>query len=777
MKGYIVYQKHITIDEKSVIQLFGKLENGQSFVSQNTIEPYFFVISKDVKRISPLLKKYKVEKTDFKNKNLEPVSKISSKNQTELNKLYNTIRKKVPTYEADIKPAQRFLMDKDILGTIEISDKEPYDSAEKVDRIYHNPEISPAPESYKPKLKILSLDIETEKDSGALFCIGLYSHNYKKVFLISNEDKKIPNAIHCSSEIDCLEKFREEIISQDPDIITGWNLIDFDLKYLQILFDKHKIPFDLGRSNSPARIQLESSFFRTSKADIPGRQVLDALNLIRDPFLQQSPTMRNAQFQSYTLEDVSQEILKKGKLLKGKNRHEEISELYKNNQKKLVEYNLLDCVLPYEILEKTQLIELAIERSKLTGLPLDKLTASIAAFDSLYIREAHKRKLVSPTTIFSNEEEKLKGGYVKLPSPGIYNNVLILDFKSLYPSILRTFNIDPFSYLDSPEKNSLEAPNGAHFKKESGVLSKLIEKLHKAREQAKKEKNEFANYAIKIIMLSFWGVLASKNCRYFNMNMGNAITSFARFIIQTTGSEIEKLGFKVLYQDTDSNFVVTNLPKEKANALGLKLEKQINDFWKSYVKEKYSQDSFLELQFEKQYLSLMIPKNRATEFAAKKRYAGLVEKNGKEILEVTGLEAIRGDWTDAARDFQRSLLLKLFKKEPIKDFIRDYIKKIRSGDLDSKLIYRKQIRKALKDYTKTTPPHVKAARLLPQLDSNIISYLMTTEGPEPIQNLKHKIDYDHYIEKQISPIANQILELLDENFSSLIASSKQATLF
>jgi DNA polymerase-2 len=165
------------------------------------------------------------------------------------------------------------------------------------------------------------------------------------------------------------------------------------------------------------------------------------------------------------------------------------------------------------------------------------------------------------------------------------------------------------------------------------------------------------------------------------------------------------------------------------------------------------------------------------ETAAKKRYAGLKEVNGKEELEIVGLEAIRGDWTDAAKEFQIELLNKLFHNEQVETFIKTYVKKIREGKMNEKLVYKKSIRKSLEEYTKTTPPHVKAARQLDHLDSNLVEYYITTEGPEPIQKLKHKIDYEHYIEKQIRPIANQILSLFNKDFNDLAQKSKQTTLF
>ena len=83
----------------------------------------------------------------------------------------------------------------------------------------------------------------------------------------------------------------------------------------------------------------------------------------------------------------------------------------------------------------------------------------------------------------------------------------------------------------------------------------------------------------------------------------------------------------------------------------------------------------------------------------------------------------------------------------------------------------------LKDYVKTTPPHVKAARKLDKLTSSIITYVMTSDGPEPTQKIKHKLDYDHYIEKQIKPIADSVLVFFDTEFDNLLLDTKQTSLF
>lgn len=776
MRGFIVYPDYEVIEDSTIVKLYGKLENGESFVTLNKVKPYFFIKQSDEKKVENYLSAYQIDKTNLTNFKGEKVIKISANTQTELNKLSQEIHKKVEVYESDIKPHYRFLMDNNLLGTINIQGEST--SSERIDRIYNEPQISSSPQ-FSPKLKIASIDLESDKTQKKLYCIGIYSENIKKVFMVTNQELK--NVVSCKNEEECLQKFKEEIIKIDPDIITGWNVISFDLAYLKSLFEKYEIPFDMGRSNENIRLRIESGFFKASSADIPGRQVIDGLTFIKDRSIQQAPSIRNANFESYSLEDVSQEILNKGKAIKGKTRHKEIEELYRkntnNSHQSLADYNLLDCELVYKILEKTKMIDLATERSQLTGMPLDRLSASIASFDSLYIREAHLRNLVCPTTSFSQKEERIKGGYVHSEKSGIYSNIIIMDFKSLYPSIIKTFNIDPASYLEKKENGAIESPNKAYFKNTNGILPDIIAKLHLAREKAKQEKRELASYAIKVIMNSFFGVLASPNCRFFSLEMANAITHFGQFIIKLTAEEIEKKGYNVIYTDTDSVFIESNTPKEKAEALGKELELYINNFYKSYIKKNYSRISYLELEFQKLYLSLMLPKLRNKEASAKKRYAGLIEKDGKEEVEITGLEAIRGDWTQAAQDFQRAILLKVFKKESIEQFIKDYIKKIKEGKMDSKLIYRKSIRKSLEEYTKTTPPHVKAARQLDKIESNVIEYYITTAGPEPIQKLKHKLDYEHYIEKQIKPIANQILSLLNKDFEEMTQSSKQSTLF
>ncbi|MBP7708278.1 DNA polymerase II [Candidatus Pacearchaeota archaeon] len=783
VKGFIVSPDYVNVDNETFIQLFGRLENGESFAILKKFIPYLFIKKSDKHAAEKLLKnsEVKLSETDFTNFKKDAIVKIEFENQEHLNKISKELHEaEINTFEADLKPHVRFAIDNDLYGSINIEGD--YESSERVSRVYRNPEITPC--KSQVELKVASVDIESGKKDGELYCIGIYSKDFRKNFMITN--KKVEGVIACKDEEDCLTKFKEALIELDPDIITGWNVIDFDFKFLKNLFEKKHILFDLGRTNSNARLRLEANFFKSSSMNIPGRVVLDGLNFIKDPFIQEAPSIKNTNFESYTLGEVSSAILGKTKLINGKNRHEEIDQLFKKNPVKLAEYNLMDCQLVYEILEKTNMIELSMERSELTGLPIDRITGSIAAFDSVYIREARKRGLVSPSNRFGNKEERIKGGFVMSPKPGIYHNIVVLDFKSLYPSIIRTFNIDPASFISKKEKGCIESPNGAFFINQEGILPMIIERLHQAREKAKKEKRELSSYAIKIIQNSFFGVLASPLSRYFDLKMGNAITNFGQEIIKLTAKEIEKMGYAVTYGDTDSVFIKTGLDKDKSLKAGQEISQKINSFYQDYVSKKFNRKSYLDLEFDKLYLALIMPgikmkqkKSEEGEEAkgAKKRYAGLIEEDGKEELEVVGMEAIRGDWTEAAREFQKKLFLKIFHKEDPIPFIKEYVKELSSGKLDKQLVYRKSIRKDLKEYTKTTPPHVKAARKLESLESNVIEYFITTDGPEPIQQLKHKLDYEHYVDKQIKPIADQVLVLFGKNFEDIIKGTKQQTLF
>ena len=189
------------------------------------------------------------------------------------------------------------------------------------------------------------------------------------------------------------------------------------------------------------------------------------------------------------------------------------------------------------------------------------------------------------------------------------------------------------------------------------------------------------------------------------------------------------------------------------------------------MENTYRVVSKLELEFEKLFRRFFLPFSRGEELKGRaKGYAGLLYSPSGERLDITGMEAVRSDWTDLAHNAQRDLLAMIFhdvSSEKIEDHIWDLVNSVRKGEKDAALIYRKRLRKPVESYTKSLPPHVKAAKLL-ENPSGTISYLITRDGPQPLGNVTSPIDYSHYVDKQIAPIVNTIARVSDLDANSAL---------
>jgi DNA polymerase-2 len=182
-----------------------------------------------------------------------------------------------------------------------------------------------------------------------------------------------------------------------------------------------------------------------------------------------------------------------------------------------------------------------------------------------------------------------------------------------------------------------------------------------------------------------------------------------------------------------------------------------------------------------------MPTIRGSEQGSKKRYAGLVlHSDGSEQMIYKGLETVRSDWTALAQQFQQQLYLRIFKGLPYQDYIRDFVRSTLSGQFDALLVYRKRLRRPLADYQRNVPPHVRAARIADDYNrlqgrplqyqrGGTIGYVMTTAGPEPLEIERAPIDYQHYLTRQLQPVADAILPFVHDDFATL--TSGQQSLF
>ncbi|MEO8877333.1 MAG: DNA polymerase domain-containing protein, partial [Polyangiaceae bacterium] len=352
----------------------------------------------------------------------------------------------------------------------------------------------------------------------------------------------------------------------------------------------------------------------------------------------------------------------------------------------------------------------------------------------------------------------------------------------LYPSIIRTFRIDPLG-LFRPGVNPLPGEDGAAFARdpEATILPKLIETLHDARSRAMAEGNEALSRAIKILMNSFYGVLGTPGCRFFDSRLPTSITRRGHAVIERARAFFEAQGLRVIYGDTDSLFVhVTGEPTEdEARERGRALAAELTRVMAEEILEELNVPSHLELKFEAHYLRFLMPTMRGTSRGSKKRYAGWVrKKNGEPALVARGLEAVRTDWTPLARRVQRELLRRVFSDESYVEWLNEVTGDLARGALDAELVYAKILRRKLDDYaSEGAPPHVRAARLRSgdeQRDTQV-AYVMTTKGPEPASDRKSPIDHDHYLVSQLDPACDVVLGLLGTSFETI--AGMQGNLF
>ena len=768
MRGFILTPTYRVVRGVPEVHLYGVLESGEPcLIIDDRTRPHFFVLQRDAARIATTTPGLNVEPSALRSLDGEAVATITVGIPGDVPPLRRKLEEQgIVCLEADVRFAYRYLIDRGIRGAFVVDG--PSEVRPRLGHVYRNPTLRPA--HWTPRLKILSIDIETSLTGDQLYSIALHTRDFDRVIIV-HEDM-LEYAEHVHSEKAAIRRFLEYLHALDPDVITGWNVVDFDLAFLARVARRHALHFAVGRSDDEFALQKDASFTRESRASVYGRQVLDGLSLMRGAFIR---------LDDYKLETAAQAFLGKGKLIAGENRHTEIGALYRNDPQRLVDYNLQDARLVLELLDRTGLVELAIARSLLTGMQLDRVSAAIASVDSLYLNALRQRGVVAPSVGAEEREARIGGGYVMESKPGLYRNVLVFDFKSLYPSIIRTFNIDPLTYVRQPMESvrTVRAPNGAHFRRDvPGIIPELLTQLASEREQAKRSDNAVKANAIKILMNSFYGVLGAGASRLFSPDVANAVTSFGQHLIRFAADFAASKGHEVLYGDTDSLFIYPDEPNdERALQLGERLRVEIGAAVAQRVQTEFGCASTLELEFEKLYRRFFLPEVRGGKVGSKKRYAGLIVEDGREDIEFVGLESVRRDWSEVSKRFQRALMLRVFHDQPVEEFIRGFIADLRAGKFDDQLTYKKAIRKDIDAYTKTTPPHVKAARKQGVPTGRIIAYVMTRNGPEPVGELTAPPDYPHYIEHQIAPIADAVLRFLDTDFDAVVQTKKQLALF
>lgn len=782
--GFLLTRQARDVSGQTQIELWLSTPQGPSQLIIRGEKPVFFVAQSQLEQCKSIAEQENLfaewrplELTSF---DLEPLAACYTTTIKHSQQLSRALQlADITVLEDDIRLADRYLMERFIKGGVEFSGIE-----QLAPQSRRFTSVKCRQGSYTPDLKVVSLDIECS-EKGILYSIGLDSPMDSRVIMIGDKQPAETPIEWVKDEKALLNALVSWFQKYDPDVVIGWNVIDFDFRLLHKRAEWNQVKLMIGRGR-------QASFFRTSNTtqqafvSVPGRVIMDGIDTLKTA---------TYHFRRWSLESVSQELLGEGKQIHNvHDRMDEINQMFRRDKPSLAKYNLQDCILVNKIFAHTHLLEFAIERSRLTGVELDRVGGSVAAFTNLYLPQIHRAGYVAPNLQPENWLAS-PGGYVMDSIPNLYDSVLVLDFKSLYPSIIRSFLIDPIGLIEGLQlevgrKASQAVPGfrGGQFHRTRHFLPEMIENLWAARDAAKKNNEKAFSQAIKIIMNSFYGVLGSSGCRFFDTRLASSITMRGHEIMKQTKKLIEDKGYRVIYGDTDSTFVSLNgqFSQQQADEIGLELVNYINQWWTTHLAQEYQLDSTLELEYETHYKKFLMPTIRGQETGSKKRYAGLIGEGDSERIIFKGLESARTDWTPLAQEFQQTLYSMIFHGENPSDYVREFVEQTKAGKFDDKLTYQKRLRRRLHEYQKNVPPQVRAARMADERNAQLgrplqyqnkgqIEYVITLAGPEPKEYQKNPIDYQHYIDKQLKPVGEAILPFIGIDFSSL--SEPQLGLF
>lgn len=725
----------------------------------------------------------------------------------------------IPVHRGGLKGTSSFLARRGIRGGVTIEGE--CRPGRNVNLVFSDAVLT-ADHDVRSPLTVVSLDIETAEPAGTVLAVGLSSFLFRPGGAAAERGREkilffgvfpgpiqadLPLSVH-ESEGGLLAALSDAIRGMDPDIITGWNVIDFDFPRLAAAYERNRLPFSLGRSVEPgiffpaddggrdSSSGNNSRITRSSAAVfLPGRQVLDALRLVRTG---------SWGLDSYTLDSVAHDVLGRGKTVEatGQDKLAELERLYREEPELFCRYCLNDAVLVNEILDKKGLIGHTVERSALTGAFLDKAWTSVASFERVYAEGLFARGILEPDDDVSRRVSGAAGGTVLDPLAGFFGPVAVFDFRSLYPSVMRTFNVDPLAHELARRAEAVKdaadlisAPNGAAFIREAGILPALIERYFSERLAAIDRGDDASAYVYKILMNSFYGVLGTSKCRYARTELAGAITSFGKWCLLFARDFFTGLGYRVLYGDTDSVFVEMSGAADKGpdaddgadagdaraiESATAALADRLNESLAASILEKWKCESFISIRFEKLYLRFFIPHLRGPDAEGDDRgrakgYAGLrFLENGDTETEIKGMEAVRSDYTPFARRFQRELLSIVFASTGSSEaeaYVRDQAERLYQGEFDGELVFKKRLHRAPDDYTASTPPHIKVARSLGWTKRRgIVEYVITPNGPESISLSEGRIDRAWYVGSQLLPVARSIGLAAGFDADALLAS-------
>ena len=795
---------------KAIIQIFGRTFDGKKIcVFDSNFYPYFYVIPKSnieeiQERIADInivereesfyVVEVKLEQLKFFNKPVKAIKVIVNHpiSVKIIKKLIESNFSSVEFGESDIPFVKRYLIDNKLtpLSLTEV-EGEIIDRPDlNIDFAINADSINNIESEFFENPKILSFDIEVYtqakrypiKERDPLLMIAFSgSDGFKKVITWKKFDHSNKNIEFVDDEPGLIKRFVSIINHYNPDYLVGYFTDGFDLPYIKARAKKYELK--LNFNNSGLKISKRSSY---GSARIKGIVHLDIFKFIK------SIMSESLKLENYSLGTVSSEILNETKIDAN---IEEIGIVWDESPELLenfCNYNLQDADLTLKLAHK--ILPNLNELVKLVDIPIyDICRMSYSQLvDSYLVKRAKEYKEICPnrpdySAVSERRMATYKGAFVFNPIPKLYQNVVVFDFQSLYPSIIITYNISPLTIVSqngysTPE---IELDNGQkvvyHFSKEEGfiptVMRDIIIRRRRVKELLKEDKDNFIlkarSYALKTVMNATYGYFGFFGARWYSKESAEAITAFGRKHIQEVIKEAQDKGFQVIYSDTDSIFL----------SLEEKTKQECLDFL-DYINTKLP--GLMELELENFYTRALFVMKKSESTGAKKKYA-LISEDGK--IKVRGFETIRRDWSAIAREVQRGVinfLLRDNSPEKAFEYVKKIIHEIKNKSIDKdKMIIQTQLKKNIENYD-LVGPHVIVAKKMKELGQNVvpgsvISYIVIP-GKGKISDRamipSETDDYDpeYYINNQIIPAVDKIFEALGYNVEELLKDKEQSNL-
>ena len=669
--------------------------------------------------------------------------------------------------EDDIRYSMRYLIDNNVVpcGWHEIEATEEKNTrGVQVDKVYaakSYPKLLEKAEA--PQLKILGFSIicysregSPKPDRNPVIIISVATNSGEEKQFVAEEDK---------NDKPILEAFINYVRKLDPDIIVGYDVNEQDWPYLnerckklglQLQVDKagtepHTSVY--GHVSITGRINIDLSDFAGEFPEVKVKTLENLADYLGVMRMENRTVIEDVDFADYWDDKEKREILKKFSV--------------ENTQ----------CVMGIA----EAILDFGIQLSNLVGLPLDHVGTAAVGFRVEWFMIKHAQKIgeLVPKRI-EQPYRPYVGAIVLKPEPGLHENIASLDFKSMYPNLMITYNLSPDTYLPQKEPTPpcgfYEAPEVKHrFRKEPAgfykeVLSYLINVRDEIRSRMKKLSPESVEYrvldarqkAVKVITNASYGYAGWIGARWYIKPVAEAATAWGRHTILNAIDMAKREGLKVVYGDTDSIFLKHE--PEKIEKLSKEIEEKIG----------------LEIKPDKIYVRIFFTE-------AKKRYAGLLP-DGQ--LDIVGLEVIRGDWALVAKKVQEKVLEIVLKEQSPKKaakFVQRFINELRQKRVPyHDLIIWKTLTKPPEEY-EIKASHVEVAKMLANKGWKLsvgdkVGYVAVVGTGRLYERVKpymfatyEEVDTEYYVSKQVVPAAARVLESFGITEEQLLTSKVEET--